>query len=165
MDEVRKPRLTEVVAMKSLLDEASAAGQVLPRQLPELYENVRDFHVYADDSGVGGLVALHIDMVDLAEVRSLVVRPDLRGRGIGRRLVEAVLAEASDLHITRVYAFTRMPEFFKSLGFAVVDRAELPYKVYKDCQRCPLYPNCDEIAVARRLDAPEAAQGMEVMPS
>jgi len=44
----------------------------------------------------------------------------------------------------------------------VVDRAELPYKVYKDCQRCPLYPNCDEIAVARWLDAPKTAEGMEV---
>ena len=67
--------------MKALLDGAAAAGQVLPRQLPELYENVRDFHVYAGGDGVGGLAALHIDMVDLAEVRSLVVRPELRGRG------------------------------------------------------------------------------------
>ena len=55
-----------------------------------------------------------------------------------------------------------MPAFFNTLGFAVVDRAELPYKVYKDCQRCPLYPNCDEIAVARWLDAPKTAEGMEV---
>ena len=86
MDEVRKPRLTEVVAMKALLDEASAAGQVLPRQLPELYENVRDFHVYADDSGVGGLVAAlvvaginFLVLPSLVHSNKVVAVPDLRG--------------------------------------------------------------------------------------
>jgi amino-acid N-acetyltransferase len=148
---VRKPRLTEVVSMKQLLDEAAAEGQVLARQLPELYENVRDFYVYADDSGLGGLVALHIDMVDLAEVRSLVVRKDLRGHGVGRRLVETVVAEAELLDIARVYALTRLPAFFERSGFRVVDRNELPYKVFKDCIRCRLYPGCDEIAVIRDL--------------
>lgn len=137
--------------MKELLDEAAAEEQVLARQLPELYENVRDFYVYVDDRGLGGLVALHIDMVDLAEVRSLVVRRDLRGHGVGRRLVEAVVAEAELLDIARVYALTRLPEFFERNGFRVVDRNELPYKVFKDCIRCRLYPGCDEIAVARDL--------------
>lgn len=148
---VRKPKLTEVISMKVLLDEAADEGQVLPRQLPELYENVRDFYVYVDDRGLGGIVALHIDLVDLAEVRSLVVRNDLRGRGVGRRLVEAVVAEAELLCIARVYALTRLPGFFERIGFRVVDRSELPYKVFKDCMRCRLYPGCDEIAVVRDL--------------
>ena len=139
--------------MKQLLDEAAAEEQVLPRQLPELYENVRDFYVYADGKGLGGVVALHIDMVDLAEVQSLVVRKDLRGRGVGRRLVDAVLREARQLDIVRVYALTRLPEFFERNGFRVVDRNELPYKVFKDCIRCRLYPGCDEIAVVRDLAA------------
>ncbi len=137
--------------MKQLLDDAAAEEQVLPRQLTELYENVRDFYVYADDRGLGGLVALHIDMVDLAEVRSLVVRRDLRGHGVGSRLVNAVLGEARQLGIARVYALTRLPEFFERNGFRVVDRDELPYKVFKDCIRCRLYPGCDEIAVVRDL--------------
>ncbi len=139
--------------MKQLLDEAAAEEQVLPRQLPELYENVRDFYVYADGKGLGSVVALHIDMVDLAEVQSLVVRKDLRGRGVGRRLVDAVLREARQLDIVRVYALTRLPEFFERNGFRVVDRNELPYKVFKDCIRCRLYPGCDEIAVVRDLAA------------
>jgi amino-acid N-acetyltransferase len=150
---VRKPKLTEVVSMKQLLDEAAAEEQVLPRQLPELYENVRDFYVYVDERGLGGLVALHIDMVDLAEVRSLVVRGDLRGRGVGRRLVETVVAEAELLDIARVYALTRLPEFFEKSGFREVDRNELPYKVFKDCIGCRLYPGCDEIAMVRDLAA------------
>ena len=154
MGVIRKPRLTEIVVMKALLDEAAAEGQVLPRRLAEMFENARDFFVYVDSTGVvGGLTALHIDLVDLAEVRSLVVRNDLRGAGIGRRLVEAALEEARQVEIERVYTFTRIPEFFARLGFIEVDRAELPYKAFKDCLQCPLFPDCDETALIRELSS------------
>jgi amino-acid N-acetyltransferase len=158
---VRKPKLTEVEALKALLDTEARRGTILPRSLPELYENVRDFYVYVDEKGIGGCVALHIDMVDLAEVRSLVVREDLRGRGVGVRLLEAVLAEARQLDIARVYALTRTPEFFLKNGFFPVDKAELPYKVFKDCIRCRLFPGCDEVAVVRVLDSENHTCGSE----
>ncbi len=158
---IRKPRLTEVVALKAMLDAAAAAGQVLPRALPELYENVRDFYVYVDDQGLGGCVALHIDMIDLAEVRSLVVREDLRGRGIGERLVAEVIEEARRMEIARVYALTRVPVFFERSGFRMVDKTELPYKVFKDCSRCRLFPGCDEIAMVCDLPPPDAAKREE----
>ena len=126
---VRKPKLTEVVAIKALLDEAVTKGSVLPRELPELYENVRDFYVYVDESGLVGCVALHIDMVDLA----------------------AVVGEAQRLNIARVYALTRVPGFFLKSNFREVDKMELPYKVFKDCMRCRLFPGCDELAMVRDL--------------
>jgi amino-acid N-acetyltransferase len=148
---VRKPKLTEVVAIKELLDRAAAEGAVLPRQLPELYENVRDFYVYVDEKGVAGCVAMHIDMVDLAEVRSLVVRGDLHGQGVGSKLVAAVLDEAQRLDIARVYALTRVPEFFAQNGFREVPKEDLPYKVFKDCMRCALFNECDETAMIRDL--------------
>jgi len=149
---VRKPKLTEIAAIKALLDKAAEEGQVLPRELAELYTNVRDFYVYIDPEGeVGGCAALHIDMVDLAEVRSLVVRDDLRGRGIGERLVQAVVDEARVLEIARVYAFTRVPGFFERINFRLVDKQDLPYKVFKDCMRCALFPGCDELAFVKDL--------------
>ena len=153
MGTVRKPKLTEIVAMKQLLDQAAAAGQVLSRDLAEMFENARDFHVYVDDSGVGGLVALHIDLIDLAEVRSLVVREELRDSGIGRMLVKAALEEAHRLEMSRVYTFTRIPTFFRRIGFTDVDRAELPYKAFKDCLKCPLFPACDETALMKEVPA------------
>jgi amino-acid N-acetyltransferase len=156
---VRKPKLTEIADMKALLDEAATARQVLPREMAEMLENARDFFVYVDEEGVGGLAALHIDLVDLAEVRSLVVRDNLRGKGIGSLLVEAAVEEARHLQIARVYAFTRQPEFFKRLGFQVVDRSELPYKALKDCQRCPFFAQCDETALVRPVP-PAAMDGV-----
>jgi amino-acid N-acetyltransferase len=155
MGDVRKPKLTEVAAIKALLDAAADEGEVLPRALPELYENVRDFYVYVDEAGIGGCTALHIDMIDLAEVRSLVVRADLRGKGVGERLVRAVLDEARGLEIARVYALTRVPGFFLRSGFQEVEKTELPYKVFKDCIRCRLFPGCDETAVVYDLPVPE----------
>jgi amino-acid N-acetyltransferase len=152
MGVVRKPKLTEIVEMKQLLDQAAAEGQVLSRRLAEMFENARDFHVYVDDDGVGGMVALHIDLIDLAEVRSLVVRNRLRGQGIGRKLVDAAIQEARHLEMTRVYTFTRIPRFFEGLGFCVVDRAELPYKAFKDCLQCPLFPGCDETALMKEVN-------------
>ena len=137
--------------MKRLLDLEAENGTVLSRELPELYENVRDFYVYADNDGLGALGALHIDMIDLAEVRSLVVRPDLRGKNIGRQILEANVAEAKQLDIARVYVLTRVPTFFEKSGFRLVDKTELPYKVFKDCTRCPLFPGCDELAMVRDL--------------
>ena len=156
---VRKPKLTEVVAIKALIDAAVAQGSVLPRELSELYENVRDFYVYIDEEGLGGCVALHIDMVDLAEVRSLVVAEGRRGRGIGEQLVKAVLGEAQGLNIARVYALTRVPQFFLKINFREVDKLELPYKVFKDCMRCRLFPGCDEVAMV--CDLPVASESAE----
>lgn len=156
MEKVRKPKVTEVEGIKTLIDDAVKKGSVLPRELQELFENVRDFYVYVTPAGeIGGCVALHIDTIELAEVRSLVVREDLRGQGIGERLVDAVLLEAQNLDIARVYALTRVVPFFTKSGFHIVDKSELPYKVFKDCLRCRLFPGCDEVAVVVDLPKPE----------
>ncbi|MCX5757176.1 MAG: pyrroline-5-carboxylate reductase [Candidatus Hydrogenedentes bacterium] len=155
MHTVRKPKLTEIATIKQLLDNAAEGGAVLRRPLMELYENVRDFYTYADEAGVGGCCALHIDTVDLAEIRSLVVRPDLRGQAIGKALLSACLEEARVLNIDRVYCLTRNPEFFGKHGFAIVDKHELPHKVFNDCVRCSLFPDCDEIAMVRPINPSE----------
>jgi pyrroline-5-carboxylate reductase len=164
---IRKPKLTEISSIKHLLDSAAEEGDVLRRPLMELYENMRDFYTYADENGIGGCCALHIDMVDLAEIRSLVVRPDLRKSGIGRQLLAACLDEARGLHISRVYCLTRNPEFFGHHGFTEVSKQELPHKVFNDCVRCSLFPDCDEIAMVHVLDeaepeAVESAKGVSM---
>ena len=152
---IRKPTLTEVSAMKRLIDAAAAAGTMLPRPIMELYESVRDFFVAVDAQGVGGCAALHIDGEDLAEVRSLVVRDELRGQGVGRGLLGACIDDARGLGIGRVYALTRAPEFFAKHGFGEVDKHTLPHKVFSDCTRCHLFPDCDEVAVVIDLDGPK----------
>ena len=151
MKTIRKPRLTEIAEIKRLLDGAAEEGAVLRRPLMELYESVRDFYTYVDEQGVGGCCALHIDMVDLAEIRSLVVRPDIRGSGVGKMLLTACMEEARGLNIARVYCLTRNPDFFGAHGFSQVEKQDLPHKVFNDCVRCSLFPDCDEIAMTCML--------------
>ena len=41
--------------------------------------------------------------------------------------------------------------FFEKLGFEVVNKDQLPLKVWSDCVRCPKRDGCDEIAMLRVL--------------
>jgi amino-acid N-acetyltransferase len=149
---IRKTRLSDMANVKVLIDAAvNENNAVLPRTLIELCESVRDFHVYVENEEVLACCALHVDMQNLAEVRSLVVRADRRGLGTGTALVRACLAEAATLQVEQVYALTRSPEFFEREGFHLIDKHELPSKVFRDCVRCPKFPDCDEVAVIRNV--------------
>ena len=43
-------------------------------------------------------------------------------------------------------------DFFAKLGFSVVDRQELPLKVWSECVRCAKNQACDEIAMIRVIE-------------
>ncbi|WP_281173759.1 N-acetyltransferase [Deferrisoma camini] len=144
-------RLQDVEAMKAILDDYAREGVVLSRSRLDLYENLRDFVVAWRGDEIVGLSALHICWVDLGEVRSLAVRRDLQGRGIGRRLVEACLEQARCLGLRRLFALTYRPGFFAKMGFHEVEKSQLPHKVWKDCLHCSKFPECDEVAVMREL--------------
>lgn len=146
---IRKAKLADVKAIQALVNQYADSGQMLPRTLNELYEHLRDFSLSEDDQGVlAGVCALHISWEGLAEIRSLAVRRDSIRRGIGARLIRHCLAEAAELGAARVFALTYQDGFFKKLGFAEIDKKDLPHKIWTDCLNCVKFPNCDEIAVA-----------------
>jgi amino-acid N-acetyltransferase len=124
---------------------------MLPRSLNELYESIRDFTVHEEDGNIIGVCALHVSWDGLAEVRSLAVRLDRSGKGIGSRLVRRCLEEAKELGADRVFVLTYRDAFFKNLGFLPVDKKDLPHKIWTDCLNCVKFPNCDESALLIRL--------------
>ena len=134
----------------ALLLGSAGAGELLPRSLSDLYSHTRDFTLLRDRNGtVAGCCALAIVWEDLAEVRSLFVRGDLRGQGCGSLLAEACLEDAKTMGIRRVFTLTFRTEFFSRLGFAEVGKDVLPQKIWADCIHCPKFPDCDEIAMQR----------------
>ena len=149
---IRKAELRDVRSIQVLVNRFAEGGRMLALPLSRAYDDVRDFTVAAVGSGgaetVVGCCALRIFWEDLAEIRSLAVCEDERGRGIGTELVEACLAEARELGVARVFALTYEAAFFARRGFQPVDKDTLPHKVWMDCLRCPKYPDCDETAVA-----------------
>ena len=171
---IRKAGVADVPAMHAIINDAAEFGLMLHKSLAVLYENVREFHVAeaagepAQDAAprgdvasggdvafggeVVGVCGLSIIWADLAEVASLAVRPDRRGLGLGRRLVEACLAEARAMRVRKAMTLTYERAFFEKLGFAVVDRQELPMKVWSECVACPKNQACDEIAMVRLFE-------------
>jgi amino-acid N-acetyltransferase len=153
---IRRATLKDIAAMLELINSYAARQIMLPRTEFELAENIRDFVVALNNGNLVGCGALHFYTPSHGEVRSLAVAPGSKARGIGRRIVEALEAEALENDLESVFAFTYVPGFFSRLGFLEVDRGELPLKAWKDCLRCPKFQACDEIAMLKRL-APRAA--------
>ncbi|GAB4389741.1 MAG: N-acetyltransferase [Thermodesulfovibrionales bacterium] len=148
---LRKARASDVRAIHSLVNDFARRQEMIPRSLNEIYENLRDFTVCEVDGAVAGVCALHVLWEDLAEIRSLAVKKDFQGLGIGRSLVRRALREARDLGVKRVFALTYVVDFFKPFGFRDFDKQQLPQKIWGECVRCAKFPECDELAVIKEL--------------
>ena len=148
---IRKAILQDARQIHQLLMVYVKDGLVLSRSLMDIFESIRDFYVFVEEDRVIGVAALNICWEDLAEVRSLVVHEDVAGRGIGSHLVETCLSEARQLGIGRVFALTYQQSFFEKLGFEVIEKSELPQKIWSDCIKCVKFPDCDEIALSISL--------------
>jgi len=156
---LRRATLADVPGIARIMAGYVAEGILLPRPVGELFQCIREFHVAVANGEVVGCSALRLLWDDLGEVRSLAVRSDAHGRGLGARLVAAVLDDARALGLPRVIALTREVAFFERCGFSVTSRDTLPRKVWSDCVRCPKRHACDEVAVVLDLvpGASEAA--------
>jgi amino-acid N-acetyltransferase len=155
---IRKATIHDVEKIHDLLTTFAEKGELLPRPLSDLYDYLRDFSIFDKKAGglMAGICALHVCWEDLAEIRSLAVVQERQKQGIGSALVENALAEAGKLGITRVFTLTYQPDFFAKHGFEVVDKELLPQKIWADCIKCVKFPNCDETAMLKILDVPEA---------
>jgi amino-acid N-acetyltransferase len=148
--QTRKARLQDAVNIFEIVNSLSGDGTLLRRSYAEICENVRDFTVAESEAGVFlGCGALHLYGPHLAEVRSIVVKPEAKGQGAGGRILRALLEEGEDQGVASVCLFTRIPDFFFHFGFRIADRTTLPDKIYKDCQACPRLYACDEVAMVR----------------
>jgi argininosuccinate lyase/amino-acid N-acetyltransferase len=148
---LRRARIEDVPGIAAVMADYVAQGVLLPRPVSELFQCVREFWVAELDGAIVATAALRLLWRDLGEVRSLAVRPDAHGRGLGAALVEAVVADARALGLPRVIALTREVAFFERSGFTVEKREGLPRKVWTDCMKCPRRHACDEVAVALDL--------------
>lgn len=149
MVRTRNAILPDVEYIHDIMKRYYRDGTLLPRQIPELCENIRDFVVAEHNGEIIGCGALHLYGLHLAEIRSIAVHPKSQGFGAGHLLVNALLKEAERHNVTCVCLFTRIPEFFGRVGFNMTSREELPDKIYKDCIHCPRFYACDEVAMVR----------------
>jgi amino-acid N-acetyltransferase len=98
-----------------------------------------------------GCVALEI-YEDQALLRSLVVAPGARGRGLGERLTSEALRLAGETGVRDVYLLTETAAtFFPRFGFAAEDRSQAPLAVRESVE---FRAACPESAVMMHARVP-----------
>ena len=159
---MRRAEPRDVAPLLALINGYADRNLLLRRSEASLRDRLKDF-IVADSRGeVVGCAALSELGPGLGEVRSLAVREDHAGRGIGHALVERLLAEAGDRGFERVLSLTRRVGFFEALGFEVTRRELFLDKLMTDCKDCPLNLCCDETALVRAPLAARPADTREI---
>ncbi len=148
---IDRATVSDAAPIHQMISHFADKREMLPRALSEIYEDIRDYFVVRQRDQVIACAALHVTWVDLAEIRSLAVDEKEQNQKIGSLLVQACLEESKELGIPRVFCLVRKPAFFEKHGFQLIDKMELPQKVWAECYRCPKFPDCDEVALVRRL--------------
>jgi amino-acid N-acetyltransferase len=134
---IRRARTCDVRAIAGLVGDNVASGRLLGKATVTLYEDVQEFWVAerADNMVVVGCGALHVMWEDLAEIRTIAVHPSYQGRGVGHRLVGALLESGRDLGVRRVFVLTFAVEFFTRHGFEEIDGTPVAPGVYAELLR------------------------------
>lgn len=94
------------------------------------HEGVREalssFVVAESEDAVVGVAGLEVRCQN-ALLRSVAVAPEWRSRGLGRSLVERIIAEAEARGIHALYLLTTTAErYFPSFGFQPIAREQVP---------------------------------------
>jgi amino-acid N-acetyltransferase len=129
---LRRARTPDVPAIHSLIEVYARDRILLVKERVQLYEDVQDFWVADRDGTVVGCGAVHPLWEDIAEIRTVAVDPSARGQGVGRLIVERLIATVRDLGIARVFVLTFEREFFASFGFREIEGTPVTAEVYAE---------------------------------
>ena len=134
---VRQARTADVPGIRGLIDANVGSGRLLGKATVTLYEDVQEFWVAEQESDglIVGCGALHVLWEDLAEIRTIAVRPDCQGHSIGRRIADVLLERARELGVQRVFVLTFAVGFFGSLGFTEIFGTPVAPDVYVELLR------------------------------
>tara|TARA_R110001592_G_scaffold75295_1_gene228053 strand:- start:1637 stop:3517 length:1881 start_codon:yes stop_codon:yes gene_type:complete len=123
----------DIDRIESMVNHWAEKGENLPRDKADLSHSVSEFVVTELDGKVTGCGSVHIYDTGLAEIRSIGIEPGYEGRGQGSAIVELLVKRSEKLAIKRLFALTRMPDFYMKLGFSPASKTTMPEKVLKDC--------------------------------
>lgn len=133
---VRKARTHDVPRIVELVEPLVSRRILLGKERVDLYGDVQEFRVAeAADGAVVGCGALHVMWEDLGEVRTLAVRDDWLGRGVGHALLDALEADARELGLSRLFCLTFEVGFFGRHGFEDMGHESVDPDLYAELVR------------------------------
>jgi amino-acid N-acetyltransferase len=154
---LRSAIASDAGAIHALITDHLAEGHLLPRERSEIAVHAHRFVVACQDERVIACAELAPLSRDVSEVRSLVVSAQARSVGLGRELIDELVARASVAGFEKLCAFTHAPSYFVQLGFSMVPHVWLPEKIVTDCHSCAHFRRCGQYAVLRELRRPNQA--------
>ena len=132
-----------VILRSAVSDDLAAVERLLvASSLPVIgvAEALPNFVVAESDGRLVGVVGLEI-CCEYALLRSTAVAPEWRDRGLGRQLVERIIAQAEARGICALYLLTTTADrYFPSFGFAKTTRDAVPAPVQQTAEfqsACP----------------------------
>ncbi len=158
-----KPSMAQATVANAVLRPATtrdlaAIEQLLTAaQLPTagVTEALANFIVAESDGRLVGVVGLEV-CCEYALLRSTAVEPAWRGRGLGRALVERIIAEAEARGIRALYLLTTTAEhYFPSFGFTRTTRETVPDDVRASVEfrsACP----ASAVVMEKQLQVPSS---------
>ncbi|PKO23565.1 MAG: GNAT family N-acetyltransferase [Chloroflexi bacterium HGW-Chloroflexi-1] len=155
--DIRPATTTDIEGVLTIINRYAEENLMLPRTAAQIQRVLSRFLVAEADGQIVGCGSLVELTPRLVELRSLAVVPELRGTGLGRQLVEALVAQAREIGYEQLCALTLNEGFFNRLGFPTVDRWDLSPKIWHECIYCPKLAACDEIPVLMNLTEGEIA--------
>ncbi|MGE5291531.1 MAG: amino-acid N-acetyltransferase [Micromonosporaceae bacterium] len=134
---IRRARTSDVRAIRRLVDANADSGRLLSKDTVTLFEDVQEFWVAERDAdhAVIGCGALHVMWEDLAEIRTIAVDASCQSHGVGHLLVEALLATAREVGVSRVFVLTFATRFFARHGFEEISGTPVSPEVYAELRR------------------------------
>lgn len=149
---VRTGKLKDAQAIQNLIRFYSEVGKMLFRSLEEIEQNINEFMVYEKSGEVIGICNLKYGWDKLVEIRSLGVDPRYQRQGIATKLIQSSIEQALlNKSCDTIFVLTYAIPLFEKLGFQIIDKLNLPHKVWNDCKQCLHQENCDETAMSFSL--------------
>ena len=133
--EIRPARTSDVKGIRKLIDLYAPQRRILSKETVTLYESVQEFVVAADGDSVVGCGALHVLWEDVAEVRTVAVIEELRGKGVGHQILEKLIERAKMVGVKKLFCLTFETEFFGRHGFTEIQGAPVEPEVYQQLLR------------------------------
>lgn len=149
---LRPARPGDRAALEALLRAAELPGEGLDEQFPAGYAVAEDAGALMGAAGIERYQGNGL-------LRSVVVAPRWRGRGLGERLVRDRLAWARAQGLGTVYLLTTTAAgYFPRLGFVPVERAEVPAALRASREFASVCP-ASAAVLALPLTPPISARG------
>jgi len=134
---IRRARTSDVRAIGGLVDDNVDSGRLLAKATVTLYEDVQEFWI-AERAGDGEVIGCGLfTSCGRTWLRSGPSRSAriAREKGVGHRLVEALLGSSRELGVRRVFVLTFAVGFFAGHGFKPIDGSPVSHEVYEELLR------------------------------